>query len=165
MELPALGPAAKSHGQLIQWPTTSSTITAGHPIDLGSDPLAHAMELALLARQMRAVDDEHPPLRVLMNLLQTARAFVHITSFGFDEFTLAILEMAAQRVSIAAVFSGVDRNKLSGLNHVLAEAPYLECRIEGTRHDHIDQSHGKLIVVDGLLALTGSTNLTRPAWR
>jgi phosphatidylserine/phosphatidylglycerophosphate/cardiolipin synthase-like enzyme len=165
-ELPALGPVSRDKNQpVLGWPTIQSTATAGHTINLGSDPLAHAVELARLARQMRAVDDNNPPLRVLMNLLQTARSFVHITSFGFDEFTIAVLEMAAQNVPIAVIFSGADKNKLSGLTHVLTEAPYLACRVEGTRHDRTDQNHGKLIVVDGLLALTGSTNLTRPAWR
>jgi phosphatidylserine/phosphatidylglycerophosphate/cardiolipin synthase-like enzyme len=165
-DLPALGPVASGQNlSLLGFPTIQSTVTAGHAIDLGPDPLSHAVELARLARQMRAVDDDNPPLRVLMNLLQKARAFVHITSFGFDEFTIAVLEMAAQKVPIAVVFSGADKNKLSGLLHVSTEAPYLECRVEGTRHDHTDQNHGKLIVVDGLLALTGSTNLTRPAWR
>ena len=165
-ELPAFGPVTSDQNlPLLGLSTIQSTVTAGHTIDLGPDPLAHAVELARLARQMRAVDDNNPPLRVLMNLLQTARAFVHITSFGFDEFTIAVLEMAAQKVPIAVVFSGADKNKLTGLTHVLTEAPYLECRVEGTRYDRTDQNHGKLIVVDGLLALTGSTNLTRPAWR
>jgi hypothetical protein len=137
----------------------------GRKISLGGDPMTHAIDLAKLAVELREITRENPPLRVLMKLLEASRSFIHITSFNFDEFTLALLEMAAQRTSIAAIFSGVDTKRQPLLEQVNAEAPALEYRVEGTRADIGDQNHGKLIVIDGLLAIIGSPNLTRPGWR
>ncbi len=139
--------------------------SVGRTIDLGSEPMAHAIELAKLAVELRSSDRGNPPLRLLMRLLLASRSFVHVTSFNFDEFTLALLEMAAQQTAVAATFSGVDQKRLSVLEYAPVEAPGLEYRVEGTKADIGDQNHGKLIVVDGLLAVIGSPNLTRPAWR
>ncbi len=137
----------------------------GQKISLGSEPMAHAIGLAKLANQLRQDSPDNPPLRVLMQLLQASRSFVNLTSFNFDQFTLALLEMAAQTTSIAAVFSGIDPKGREILDKVPAEAPDLICRVEGTKADIGDQNHGKLIVIDGLLAVVGSANMTRPAWR
>lgn len=127
--------------------------------------MAHATDLAKLAVELRESTGDNPPLRVLMKLLLASRSFIHVMSFNFDEFTLALLEMAAQRTSIAATFSGVDPKRQTLLEQVGVEAPSLEYRVEGTKADIGDQNHGKLIVIDGLLAVIGSPNLTRPAWR
>ncbi len=137
----------------------------GRKIVLGQESMAHAIELAKLAVQLREASEENPPLRVLMKLLLESRSFVHVTSFNFDDFMLALLEMASQTTSIAATFSGVDPKRRELLDKSPSEAPSLECRVEGIRGDTRDQNHGKLIVVDGLLAVIGSPNLTRPAWR
>jgi PLD-like domain len=137
----------------------------GRQISIGSEPMAHATELAKLAVELRDSSRDNPPLRVLMKLLLASQSFIHIMSFNFDEFTLALLEMAAQRTSIAATFSGVDPRRQGVLEQVAVEAPALEYRVEGTKADIGDQNHGKLIVIDGLLAVIGSPNLTRPAWR
>ena len=80
----------------------------GRRISIGNEPMAHAIELAKLAAELRESTGDNPPLRVLMKLLLASRSFIHVMSFNFDEFTLALLEMAAQRTSIAATFSGVD---------------------------------------------------------
>jgi hypothetical protein len=143
--------------------TTDASL--GRRISIGSEPMAHAIELAKLAVELRDAGGDNPPLRVLMKLLLASRSFIHVMSFNFDEFTLALLEMAAQRTSIAATFSGVDQKRQGLLDQVGVEAPSLEYRVEGTKADIGDQNHGKLIVIDGLLAVIGSPNLTRPAWR
>jgi phospholipase D-like protein len=137
----------------------------GLRVDLGENPLSHATGLAQLAAELRGADDDHPPLQSLMRLLLAARSFIHITTFGLDEFTLGLLELAAQRVLVSTTVSGLDDKMIKVLAPASAEAPALEVRVEGGRHDPGDQNHGKLIVVDGLLAVTGSTNFTHKAWR
>jgi phosphatidylserine/phosphatidylglycerophosphate/cardiolipin synthase-like enzyme len=141
---------------------TDVDLDAGLKIRFGDSPIVHAMELARLAERLRDISDENPPLRVLMKLLSTSRAFVHVASFNFDDFTLALLEMAAQTTSIAAIFAGIHSGTSNILNNVPSEAPDLECRVEEVRND---RHHEKLIIVDGLLAIIGSANLTRQAWR
>lgn len=135
-------------------------------IDLGEEPLSHAMSLARVASELRGADDDRPPLQSLMRLFLTSRSFIHVTTFGLDEFTLGLLELAAQRVYISAAVSGLDKKMDKALGPTGAEAPALEVRVEGHRFGDLgDQNHGKLIVVDGLLAITGSANLTHKAWR
>jgi hypothetical protein len=136
---------------------------AGRKISFGSESMAHAIELAQLAEQLREVGEGgNPPLRILMKLLSASRAFIHVASFNFDDFTLALLEMSAQTTSIAAIFAGINPIDSDILDKVPFEAPGLECRVEGVRRD---QHHEKLIIIDGLLAVIGSPNLTRQAWR
>jgi phosphatidylserine/phosphatidylglycerophosphate/cardiolipin synthase-like enzyme len=141
---------------------TDVDLNVGLKISFGDSPIAHAMELARLAEQLRGISNENPPLRVLMKLLSASRAFVHVASFNFDDFTLALLEMAAQTTSIAAIFTGIHSRPPGILDNVPSEAPNLECRVEKIRND---PHHEKLIIVDGLLAIVGSANLTRRAWR
>ena len=149
------------------WGSTFTTGASGPglPVDLGENPLEHATNLAYMARQLRVPDDEMPPMRGLLQLLLTARSFVHITSFGLDEFMVAMLETVAQYRPVAAVVSGLMPKLEPTLEPAPKEAPLLEIRIEGTREDVGDQNHGKLIVVDGLVAITGSANFTHKAWR
>jgi phosphatidylserine/phosphatidylglycerophosphate/cardiolipin synthase-like enzyme len=114
---------------------------------------------------VRGLDSDIPPLRALMNLFLAATSFIHVTTFGLDEFTLAMLEMAAQRVPVCALVSGVDDKTEKLLPPVEREAPDLDLRAVGGRRLPGDQVHGKLIVIDGILALSGSANLTHKAWR
>lgn len=123
--------------------------------------MGHAMGLAQIAERLTETA-EGAPLRTLMELLSASRSFIHIASFRFDDFTLALLEMAAQATSIAAIFSGIGLKQSEILDRVSLEAPGLECRVEEPRSD---QNHQKLIVIDGLLAIRGSPNLTRQGWR
>jgi hypothetical protein len=143
----------------------STTNLVGTSVDLGEDPLQHAMTLARMARQLRSPDDKMPPLRGLLHLLLSARSFIHLTTFGLDQFTLGMLETISQLKPIAAVASGVDPKIREILSPTAAEAPMLSLRIEGTKADREDLNHGKLIVVDGIVAVTGSVNLTRQGWR
>lgn len=167
--LTELGSSGGISDQGIFWSPTYGAMyidpSPGHKISLGPEPMAHAIELAKLANQLSHKKPDNPPLRVLMQLLQSSRAFINLTSFSFDQFTLALLEMAAQTTSISAVFSGINPRDRALLDPIPSEAPDLQCRVEGTKADSADQNHGKLIVIDGLLAVVGSANMTRPAWR
>lgn len=137
----------------------------GSGIDLGADALGHAEDLATLIGPLRGGAAPIPPLGVLMRLLLHARSFVHLTTFGLDLFTLGVLETAAQRVRICGVVNGLDSKMRSALEPSKEEAPRLELRVGSERGDPGDQNHGKLLVVDGILAITGSANLTHKGWR
>jgi len=137
----------------------------GHTIDLGADPLQHAAELGRTARDLRLHDESLTPLRALMILLRTARSFVHVTTLNLDEFMLAVLEMTAQTVHVAVLISGLSKNMLDEVEHAHQEAPGLDLRVESVQGDKGVYRHSKLIVVDGLVAVSGSANMNNKAWR
>lgn len=134
-------------------------------INLGDDVLAHATALARIATELRGATNTLPPLNSLIRLFRAARSFIHITTFGMDEFSLGLLETVAQTVNVNVAVAGLDKRMDEPLSYVPSEAPALEIRIDGHRHDPGDQNHGKLTVIDGLLAINGSANLTNKAWR
>lgn len=134
-------------------------------IGLPDDPLGHAKHLAQLGALLRGSDPTVPPLRALILLLGAARSVVHLTTFGLDDFMTGVLTSAAQHRDVCVVASGVEDRTLKTLPLLANEAPRLRVRVEGRRHADHDQMHGKLIVIDGLLAVTGSANFTHKAWR
>jgi len=141
-----------------------SSAAPGFPIDLGVDPLQHAAELGRVARDLRLHDESLTPLRALMLLLRTARAFVHVTTLNLDEFMLAVLEMTAQTVHVGVLVAGLSKRMEPEVEHAREEAPGLDIRVE-KMDDQGVHSHSKLIVVDGLVAVSGSANMNHLAWR
>ena len=142
-----------------------STNGPGESIDLGADPLDHARTLARFAEPVHHFSASNPPLQGLIRLLLVARSFVHITTFGLDSHMLGILETVSQRVPVYVLASGLNPNAVPGLAEAETEAPQLNIRVGGTKAEPGDQNHGKLIVVDGLVAISGSVNLTSAGWR
>lgn len=92
----------------------------------------------------------------ILDTILAAQHFIHIASFSVDSVTLGWLQVVSRRVPVRVLYGkapvGFTSELLEGLAIVRAN---LDAR-------HIDGLHQKLIVVDGLVALTGSANLT---WR
>ncbi len=129
-----------------------------------ADSLEHGRELAMIARQARANSPDYPPMRALLAAVAAAEQFVHVTTYGVSALLLGALKLAAQRVDVRAVVSGV---KNDGIQRELTaypeEAPRLDARL--FQKDNPRFPHQKLIVVDGMLAFKGSANLTDFGWR
>ncbi len=129
-----------------------------------NDPLAHGRELALIARQGRANAPDYPPMRALLAALAAAEQFVHVTTYGVSALLLGALKLAAQRVDVRGVVSGVKNDGiLRELTAYPEEAPRLDARL--FQQDNPRFPHQKIIVVDGMLAFKGSANLTDFGWR
>jgi PLD-like domain len=137
----------------------------GIPVRLGDDALQHAAALARHARDLLEHDESIVPLRSVLLLMLNARSFIHITSLSIDQFMLGVLEVVSQQVPVRAIISQTNESIRDELVHAQREAPSLQVRTYDSAGKHDPINHGKLIVVDGLIAVAGSTNLNHQAWR
>jgi hypothetical protein len=129
------------------------------------DPIGHGQALAGIARQIRSKDRRGPMIRYLFQALVEANRFVHLTTYGISHQFIGALKLAAQRVAVRAVVTNADPSTLCELKEFGDEAPRLEVHAYGADDQIRDVPHQKLIVIDGLLAFKGSTNLTLNGWR
>jgi len=127
------------------------------------DMTAHATALARIAVELGR-SPYIPPVAVLNKALARARAFVHVISWGIDYQMMGALKLAAQWVPVAAVISNVGANLRTELMEYPREAPKLSVRTVPSNAGWGDP-HQKLVVIDGLLAFTGSANFTVNSWR
>lgn len=132
------------------------------------DAVAHGQRLALLARRTRAAlaaqTTDYPPMRALMEALTLAKHCVHFTTFGISAIMLGALKMAAQRVAVRGIISGIKRDEMyRELTTHADDAPLLQTRLFGQNSQWFP--HQKLIIIDGMLAFKGSANMTDIGWR
>jgi hypothetical protein len=132
------------------------------------DVYSHARLFADTPWALRQRSPRLPPLFLLMDTLKSAKSFVHFVSVGITEIMMGILKMAAQSVSIRGIVAGraIGENVISHIKDFKNESPNLEMAFWNyDQFRAMDEPHQKLIVVDGLLAFKGSSNLTQTAWR
>jgi phospholipase D-like protein len=147
-----------------------------------ADVIGHTQQLARIARRMRetlaAVPTNsaaptpapangaaggYPPMRALLESLQTAEHFVHFSTYGLSALLLGALKMTAQRVPLRGLVSGVKNDAMiRELTAYEDEAPQLQLRLF---QDAQFTPHHKIVVIDGLLAFKGSANMTDYGWR
>ncbi|MDX2139802.1 MAG: phospholipase D-like domain-containing protein [Chloroflexota bacterium] len=132
------------------------------------DPILHGQRLALVARKAKASlagqTMDYSPMRGLLEALNTAQHCVHFTTFGISAFLLGVIKMAAQRVAIRGIISGIKRDEMyRELTTYADDAPHLQTRV--FTQDSQWFPHQKLLIVDGLIAFKGSANLTDIGWR
>jgi phosphatidylserine/phosphatidylglycerophosphate/cardiolipin synthase-like enzyme len=127
--------------------------------------LEHAKRLAVLAAQLDGPDYDIAPIRLLVQLLLSARSFVHLMSTGLSQEMLGVLRTIGELVSVAAIFSSIDKNTANELGELQRDGVPIEAFVAGTRPSSDDLPHTKLIVVDGVIAIAGSVNFTAKAWR
>jgi hypothetical protein len=134
------------------------------PVAFNKDAMDHAKELAGFARLLRSVEGQ-PPLRVLVSCLLRARAFVHFTTFGISQAILGALAAVSEFAPVSGIVSNVDSGTIKEIEQLCKDFTHLDIRAVPRSSGDEDLIHSKLIVIDGLLALGGSANLTTGAWR
>ncbi len=134
------------------------------PVAFNKDAMDHAKELAGFARLLRSVGGQ-PPLRVLVSCLLRARAFVHFTTFGISQAILGALAAVSEFAPVSGIVSNVDSGTIKEIEQLCKDFTHLNIRAVPRSTVDEDLIHTKLIVIDGLLALSGSANLTTGAWR
>lgn len=140
----------------------------GHRINHGSELMAHSKLLATLLRSAEASaawEQPWPNVRLLFEVLSKARHFVHFTTYGISHVMIGALKVTSMRVPVYGFASNVDSNTRVELAEMTAEAPRLHARVIPSSTLVQDVPHQKLIIVDGLLAFKGSTNLTNTGLR
>lgn len=137
----------------------------GSAINLGSDLFDHARTLASVVRDSRSKYTPWPTMRLLLEVLARARSFVHFASWGISHQWVGVLKLASMRVPVYGFISSADKQIAEELTKFPKETPQLNAKVISPRDSNFDAPHQKLIVVDGLLAFKGSTNLTNAAMR
>lgn len=146
-------------------PATSAALRdQAHDIGYDDQLIDHAKDLAGLVSLLKGPEHRYSPLRVLFVLLGHAKYFVHFTSRGLSPELAGALMLIGQQVPVAGLVSGIAKEKREAFERSRGEAPLVDIRVAAP-DDEDDYVHGKLIVIDGLLAIKGSQNLTIEAWR
>jgi hypothetical protein len=132
------------------------------------DIFEHCKRLASIAHRIQQNTPDYPPIRGLLEAQKQAKRFIHINSWGISREFLMTLKLVAQDIPVRGIISlSPDQNwLLDELHDYKNEAPNLDIKAVCTLSHAWDKlPHQKLIVIDGLLALKGSTNLTLAGWR
>jgi len=127
----------------------------------------HIQRLALIAKQIKSHKTNYSPLRGLFEALLQAKSFMHFTSYGISQFMIGALKVASQNVDIRGIVAGNSgENMICETTDYKNDAPRLTIQWLNTgEYRSQDVPHQKLVVIDGLLAFKGSTNLTQTGWR
>jgi len=136
--------------------------TGGWAID-HRELFAHATTLAEVVRESRGVRPRRQPwptMRTFFEVISRARYFVHFTSWGISHVMIGALKMASMRVPVYGFVSDVEANARAELTEYPNEAPNLTAKVIPSSQGIWDAPHQKLLIIDGLVAFKGSTNLT-----
>lgn len=135
-------------------------------------PLEHADKLATLILHLQfSLEEESsfaPPLKKLYDLFLSAKKFIHITSYGLSWQFIGILKIIARRVPIRCIISNASRSMIDDLTTNHYESPKLDFKFferSDKPEEWANSPHHKLIIIDGLIAIKGSANLTEMGWR
>lgn len=134
------------------------------------DLLSHATTLAKIVRESRGrvgrpKADPWPTMRTFFEVVSRARYFVHFCSWGMSHQLIGALKMASMRVPVYGFASNLDSNTRAELTEFPTEVPGLTAKVIPSEQNIYDAPHQKLLVVDGLVAFKGSTNLTNAGMR
>ncbi len=138
-----------------------------------NDIMKHTRDLANIGKAMenslKGKERKIPPMRIMLTALLNAKFFVHLTTYGISHLLLGALKVTSQQVDIKGIVSNVRREDLiREMTGYPNEHPRLKLIPLQASNDYKQATnipHHKLIIIDGLLAFTGSTNFTNAAWR
>jgi hypothetical protein len=127
---------------------------------------SQAERLARIAKEIADADYWlNSPLALLLHVLGAARDWIHFTSWGISHLIVGAMALkAAQGVQVRGVVSNVHPDLAKELDQLHREfVQYFDVR--SVLRGESRGPHQKLVVIDGLYALKGSTNLTQHGWR
>lgn len=138
----------------------------GYTIAYGNSLFEHAVTLATLIKKSREIPAlPWPTMRLFFEALSRAEHFVHFASWGISHQMIGALKLTSMRVPVFGVVSNVEGHARHELSEFPDECPQFITKVVSTTVGAWDAPHQKLLVIDGLLAFKGSTNLTNSALR
>lgn len=126
------------------------------------DLFNHASALARVVRDSRgsAFREPWPTMRTFFEVISRAKYFVHFASWGISHVMIGALKMASMRVPVYGFVSDVEPHARVELTEFPTEAPKLKAHVIPSSQGIYDAPHQKILIIDGLVAFKGSTNLT-----
>lgn len=130
------------------------------------DMFAHARSLAgvVMSSQSR-ITEPWPTMRLLLEVMSRAKLFVHFTTWGISHVLIGALKATSVHVPVYGIVSDVASSARAELTQYPKESPRLTVQVIPSSQAIYDAPHQKIVVVDGLLAFKGSTNLTNAGMR
>lgn len=127
----------------------------------------HSRSLARLVLESKGnkFSSPWPTMRLFLSVLAEAKAFVHFASYGISHQMLGALKLTSMRVPVCGWASNVDGNTRAEIEEWPSETPGFMAKAINSQHWLQDVPHQKLVIIDGLLAFTGSANLTNRGMR
>jgi len=101
----------------------------------------------------------------MLAALNQARHFVHVITWGLSWEFIGMLALLSHRVSVRAVVSACEEKRAQQLLEAQAYGGEDFEVIPLCQGDLSSHPHQKLIVIDGIMAISGSANFTIPSWR
>lgn len=131
------------------------------------DLFNHASSLAKVVRDSRGSSwqDPWPTMRTFFEVISRAQYFVHFTSWGISHVMIGALKMASMRLPVYGFVSNVESHARAELSEFPTEAPKLKAQVIPSSQGIYDAPHQKILIIDGLVAFKGSTNLTNAGAR
>jgi hypothetical protein len=127
-----------------------------------ADPISHGIKLAEIARDLRSHRPRRSHIWNLNELLLAADQFVHFMSWGINHTFIGALKLVSNRVPVRGIVSNISADFTEQeLQDAAQDNPNFLCQI----FDRAHAPHTKMIVIDGLIMLSGSPNLTTGSWR
>ncbi|TFV55619.1 hypothetical protein E4P41_16960 [Geodermatophilus sp. DF01-2] len=126
------------------------------------DLFPHATALAKMVQKSRgnSYTKPWPTMRLFFEALTQAREYVHFSSWGMSHVMIGALKATSMRVPVYGFASSVEAHVRTELCEYPDEAPNLHAKTIPSSEGIYDAPHQKIIIIDGLLAFKGSTNLT-----
>ena len=124
--------------------------------------LSHLMNLSWKANQFNKSRD----ISYLIQTIADAEKFIHFSTFTLDLFFYGILTTAAQNTAVRGMVGKEPKDWKQDIIIEGSEAANIESKYESDfelyydRDNEFETVHQKLIVIDGLIAFSGSMNLT-----
>lgn len=126
----------------------------------------HLRSLAWIAERAASRCTPRPPtMRTILSALCEAQSFVHFATYGISHQLIGALKLASIRVPVYGWASYVDNNTRAELTEWPGETPNFHAKAIASSTWVASMPHQKLLIIDGLLAFTGSTNLTNAGLR
>ncbi len=129
------------------------------------DALTHSQKLVKWVSMYKAGASR--PIDLLFRLMAESSHFVHFATWNFTTELIGALAMLATRIPVRGVIGEPldkpnDAYKVQALKTLQSIGNF---NVTHTGSDiHFDQTHQKLYVFDGIVALYGSPNLTMAGW-
>lgn len=131
-----------------------------------SELIPHATALARVVRQAKGQGSSFistkpwPTMRTLFEVISRAKYFVHFTTWGISHQLIGALKMASMHVPVYGFASSVEQHARVELTEFPDETPNFNARVISSTESIHDAPHQKILIIDGLVAFKGSTNLT-----
>lgn len=123
--------------------------------------LSHLMKVGWLAKRFKTTKD----VNYLIQAISEAEYFIHFATYSFDLFFYGIFTIASQDIPVKGI---IGKELKDWKEDLIQEGPDANGRLKHSRGreiyfdraDKFNKVHQKVLIIDGLIAFSGSMNLT-----